>query len=125
MRSDVASACALLRVAPSGEIQEVRHENVKYSSIDVSNPMNETAEYPWKKSKQRVDVISDMVFVDGKLFVAGLSNEEFSSTMRVYPFPFRDSVSATSLEIYHGSHGKYETDSPVRAFVPVKVHRKQ
>jgi hypothetical protein len=123
--NDVASAGALLRVTPSGEIQEVRLENVKYSSVDVSNPVNEAAEYPWKKSKQRVDVISDMVFVDGKLFVAGLSNEEFSSTMRVYPFPFGDSGSATSLEIYHGSHGKYETDSPVRAFVPVKVHGKQ
>ena len=123
--NDVASAGALLRVTPSGEIQEVRLENVKYSSVDVSNPVNEAAEYPWKKSKQRVDVISDMVFVDGKLFVAGLSNEEFSSTMRVYPFPFGDSASATSLEIYHGSHGKYETDSPVRAFVPVKIHGKQ
>ncbi len=123
--NDVASAGALLRVTPSGEIQEVRLENVKYSSVDVSNPVNEAAEYPWKKSKHRVDVISDMVFVDGKLFVAGLSNEEFSSTMRVYPFPFGDSASATSLEIYHGSHGKYETDSPVRAFVPVKIHGKQ
>ena len=123
--NDVASAGALLRVTPSGEIQEVRLENVKYSSVDVSNPVSETAEYPWKKSKQRVDVISDMVFVDGKLFVAGLSNEEFSSTMRVYPFPFGDSASATSLEIYHGSHGKDETDSPVRAFVPVKIHGKQ
>ncbi len=123
--NDVASAGALLRVTPSGEIQEVRLENVKYSSVDVSNPVNEAAEYPWKKSKQRVDVISDMAFVDGKLFVAGLSNEEFSSTMRVYPFPFGDSASATSLEIYHGSHGKYETDSPVRAFLPVKIHGKQ
>ncbi len=123
--NDVASAGALLRVTPSGEIQEVRLENVKYSSVDVSNPVNEAAEYPWKKSKQRVDVISDMVFVDGKLLVAGPSNEEFSSTMRVYPFPFGDSASATSLEIYHGSHGKYETDSPVRAFVPVKIHGKQ
>jgi len=122
--NDVASASVLLRVSPAGEMEEVRLDNVKYSFIDVSNPVNETAETAWKKSKQRVDVVSDMVFSDGKLYVAGLSNEEFSSTMRVYPFPFDGRSSATSLEVYHGSHGKYETDSPVRVFRPVKIQGK-
>jgi len=122
--NDVASASVLLRVSPAGEMEEVRLDNVKYSFIDVSNPVNETAETAWKKSKQRVDVVSDMVFSDGKLYVAGLSNEEFSSTMRVYPFPFDGRASATSLEVYHGSHGKYETDSPVRVFRPVKIQGK-
>ncbi len=123
-KPDVASASVLLRVSPAGEMEEVRLDNVKYSFIDVSNPVNETAETAWKKSKQRVDVVSDMVFSDGKLYVAGLSNEEFSSTMRVYPFPFDGRASATSLEVYHGSHGKYETDSPVRVFRPVKIQGK-
>jgi len=123
--NDVASASVLLRVAPSGEIEEVRLENVKHSYVDVSNPVSETAEVDWKKTKQRVDVISDMVFSDGRLYVAGLSNEEFSSTMRVYPFPFDGRASASSLEVYHGSHGKYETDSPVRVFRPLKIQGKQ
>jgi len=122
--NDVASPGVLLRVTPAGQIQEVRLDQVKHSYVEISNPVNETAEVPWKKSKQRVDVISDMVFADGRLYVAGLSNEEFSSTMRIYPFPFNGGGSATSLEIYHGSHGKYETDSPVRSFLPVTIRGK-
>jgi hypothetical protein len=122
--NDVASAGVLLRVTPAGAIEEVRLESVKHSTLDISNPVNEKTEVDWKKSKQRVDAISDMVYAGGRLYVAGLSNEEFSSTMRVYPFPFQGAGSATSLEIYHGSHGKYETDSPVRAFLPFNIQGK-
>jgi len=122
--NDVANASVLLRVTPSGEIQEVRLDKVKFSSTDVSNPANEKVEIDWKKTKARVDAISDMAFADGKLFVAGLSNEEFASTMRVYDFPFSKNGSSSSLEIYHGSHGKYETEAPVRAFLPIRINGK-
>jgi hypothetical protein len=119
--NDVAAPGVLLRVSPQGEIREVRLEKLAYSSVAVANPVSETAESDDKSSKLRVDAISDMVFADGKLYVAGLSNEEFSSTMRVYPFPFAGPAGATSLEIYHGSHGRYETNSPVRAFLPLRI----
>src|SRR3984957_1829506 len=52
------------------------------------------------------------------LVIAGLSNEEFSSRLRRIPFPFRDGVTGSSLEIFHVSHGKWETAAPIRAFVP-------
>lgn len=122
--NDVANASALLRVMPSGDIQEVRLDSVKHSFVDLSDPVDTTSEVPWKKTKRRVDAISDMVFADGKLYVAGLSNEEFSSTMRVYPFPFDGPGTATSLKIYHGSHGHYESDAPIYAFLPFRVHDK-
>ena len=118
---DVAAPSVLLRVTPAGEIQEVRLDNVKHSSIALTNPVSETAESEDKLSKLRVDAISDMRYAEGKLFVAGLSNEEFSSTMRVYPFPFIGPGSATSLEIYHGSHGRFESNSPIRAFLPFRM----
>jgi hypothetical protein len=54
--------------------------------------------------------------------VAGLSNEEFSSKLRRIPFPFGDGtaeeVADNNLEIFHVSHGKWETAAPIRAFVP-------
>jgi hypothetical protein len=63
--------------------------------------------------------VTDMAYVDGTLIVAGASNEEFSSTLRRIPFPFdRDHGSRNSLEIYHVSHGKYETASPLRTLIP-------
>ena len=53
--------------------------------------------------------------------IAGLSNEEFASTLRAIPFPFRTLANGTSVEIYHGAHGQFETRSPIRTFVPFKV----
>jgi hypothetical protein len=66
----------------------------------------------------RTSTVTDMAYVDGVLLVAGLSNEEFSSRLRRIPFPFRDKAAGSSLEIFHVSHGKWETAAPIRAFVP-------
>ena len=69
----------------------------------------------------RTSTVTDMVYVGGDtgtLLVAGLSNEEFSSRLRRIPFPFGTGVAGTSLEIFHVSHGKWETAAPIRTFVP-------
>ena len=59
--------------------------------------------------------------VEDRVLIAGLSNEEFASTLRAIPFPFKTVANGTSVEIYHGAHGRFETRSPVRTFVPFKV----
>jgi hypothetical protein len=57
--------------------------------------------------------------------VAGLSNEEFSSTLRSIPFPFNGAVKGAGIQIYHGSHGRFETAAPVRTFIPYEIdHQK-
>jgi hypothetical protein len=66
----------------------------------------------------RTSTVTDMAYVSGALLVAGLSNEEFSSRLRRIPFPFSDAVTGSSLEIFHVSHGKWETAAPIRTFVP-------
>jgi hypothetical protein len=66
----------------------------------------------------RTATITDLAYIDGSLLVAGLSNEEFSSKLRRIPFPFVDDVADSSLEIFHVSHGKWETAAPIRTFVP-------
>lgn len=71
----------------------------------------------------RTSTITDMAYIDGALLVAGLSNEEFSSKLRRIPFPFRDEVTDNSLEIFHVSHGKWETAAPIRTFVPYEGGR--
>jgi hypothetical protein len=63
----------------------------------------------------RRSTITDLAWVDGTLFVAGLSNEEFASRLRQVPYPFDGSASESSVEIFHVDHGKYETHSPIRA----------
>ena len=65
---------------------------------------------------------TDLAYVDGRLFLAGLSNEEFSSRLLAIPFPFTEAPDGASVEIYHGSHGRLETRSPIRTFVAYKIN---
>jgi hypothetical protein len=125
--NDVANPAVLLRISPaSGAITEVSLKNVKHSYVEITNPPDPNAKTPWKDAKQRVDTVSDLAFHDGKLYLAGLSNQEFSSVMRVISYPFSGAAtpSSTTFEVYHGAHGQYETDSPVRAFLPIRVGNK-
>jgi hypothetical protein len=57
----------------------------------------------------------DLKFHAGEVFVAGVSNQESSSTLRRIPYPFTGAASETRLEIYHLAHGIYETRAPIRA----------
>jgi hypothetical protein len=59
--------------------------------------------------------VTGLAWVDGTLFVAGLSNEEFTSRLRRIRYPFDGSATETSVEIFHVDHGTYETQSPIRA----------
>ena len=53
------------------------------------------------------DAHDDLVYqCGGKVYVAGLSNEQFASTLRAIPFPFTEADKGTSVEIYHGAHGR-------------------
>lgn len=70
------------------------------------------------RSPLRTVTVTDLAFVDGVLLVAGASNEEFVSTLRRIPYPFTGAAASSSLEIFHVSHQKYETHSPIRTFMP-------
>jgi hypothetical protein len=59
--------------------------------------------------------IVDLKFHAGEIYVAGVSNQEFSSKLRRIPYPFTGAASETQLEIYHVAHGIYETRAPIRA----------
>jgi hypothetical protein len=71
----------------------------------------------------RTSTITDMAYLEGSLLVAGLSNEEFSSKLRRIPFPFGGPAIDNGLEIFHVSHGKWETAAPIRTFVPYDAGR--
>ena len=66
-----------------------------------------------------------MAFVNGNVMVAGMSNEEWSSALRSIPYPFKTAAKGTQLQIWHSSHGRYETQSPVRTFVPYTIDGKE
>ena len=101
----------LLRVDRKGKIDEVPLGDVKFARAALPNA----------STKQRQEAITGLAYVNGKVIVAGLSNEDFASRLRVIPFPFSESDKGTGVEIFHGSHGRQETASPIRTFVPYEI----
>jgi hypothetical protein len=111
------AASALLRVDGAGNIEVVAFDKVKFTKATLPNA---PAANPGPRNP-RVQSITDLGFVDGRLYVAGLSNEEFASKLRSVPYPFASVDNGTSVEIYHGAHGAFETRSPVYSFVPYTI----
>lgn len=111
----------ILRVGADGKLSELSLESARYAKVPLPN-----APDPNKKDRrgasQRLESITDLEYVNGQLVVAGLSNEEFSSRLRTIPFPFSEADEGTSVEIFHGSHGKLETHAPVRTFVSYTIN---
>lgn len=102
----------ILKLDRKGDLTEFSLKDVKYSKAELPNPAT---------GRGRTDSITGLGYVDGKLFVAGLSNEEFASKLRVIPYPFQQLDRGTSIEIYHGGHGKLETNAPVRTFTTYEI----
>ncbi|MEZ4828728.1 MAG: hypothetical protein R3C61_20950 [Bacteroidia bacterium] len=98
-------------------------DKVKYSKTMLANPVSEDAKDRGGRS-MRQWAISDLAFYQDQVMVSGLSNEEFSSTFRSIPFPFGKDQTYASLEIYHAAHGKFETHSPIKTFLPYELNGK-
>ncbi|MFM7593519.1 MAG: hypothetical protein ACKO85_17165, partial [Isosphaeraceae bacterium] len=108
----------ILQISGSG-MKEIDLSNVPHASVEL--PALPKAGAATKGQSQRTDAITDLAFFEGKLYVAGLSNEEFSSRLVTLDVPFKPTGQGASVEIYHGAHGKYETKSPIRTFVTYKI----
>ena len=115
------AAPVILRATKRGALEEVSLKDVIFSKVAINDPPPLGSKTSWGGDKRRL-TITDLAFVDGQLLVAGLSNAEFASTLRRAPFPFTDDVAINTLEIYHASHGRYETHAPIETFVPFKVN---
>ncbi|MCU1235790.1 MAG: hypothetical protein JWP63_3757 [Candidatus Solibacter sp.] len=104
----------ILRAAPGGKLTEVSLASIKHQSVSLTDRP--------EQDRARMETITQLKYVDGKVLIAGLSNEEFSSSLRAIPFPFQAAAKGTGIEIWHGSHGRFETQAPVRTFVPYEIN---
>ena len=112
----------LLRVDGAGKIDVISLADVTYTQAMLPNPPDAN---PEARRNPRASSITDMAYVDGQLFIAGLSNEEFSSKLRSVAYPFSTVDAGTSVEIWHAAHGAFETRSPVYTFVPYEIDGEQ
>jgi hypothetical protein len=94
-----------------GRLEALELGKLDHSKVSISNlPTEETLEFG---QLQRNLAITDITYHDGEIFVAGISNEEFASTLRRIPYPFTGRVSTSSIEIWHAVHAQFETRAPI------------
>ncbi len=143
-RGDAALPVIVRVGVADGSLCEVSCENVAYAAAPITNaPAADdprvNIELPESSEGEEIDVggrkiriwrrpartatVTDMSYVDGTLLVAGMSNEEFSSNLRRIAFPFGGTMEDNSLEIFHVSHGQWETAAPIKTFVPYEEGR--
>jgi hypothetical protein len=110
----------VIKVDRLGKLFSFSLSNVNYYETSL-------ADVPSKSPHQYFTLssaITDMAFIDGELFVSGLSGEAFSSKLRRFQYPFTSKTEAVQLEIFHPSHDRFETNSPIETFLPFPVNGK-
>jgi len=105
----------VVKVEPSGRVTPLSLDNIPHASVAL---IDAPADNPAARQNPRTTTITDMEFINGNLLVAGMSNEEWNSALRSIPYPFNAAAKGTQLQIWHASHGRFETQAPVRTFVP-------
>ena len=98
-------------------------ESIRHARAEIPNAPAEDKKTAWG-APRRTFTVTDLALVDGELYVAGLGNEEFASTLRRLPYPFGRTATSTTVEMYHTSHDKYETASPIESFLPITLDGK-
>jgi len=100
----------LVKLDRKGKLSDVSLKDVKFAKAALPGT-----------PKGRAEAITGLGFVKDQVIIAALSTEDFASSLRTIPYPFRDADKGTSVEIFHGSHGKLETNSPVRTFAAYEI----
>lgn len=118
------AAAVVLKLTRDGKLSEFALKDRKSAKASIPNPVDEAKAGAAKgkgRRPLRQDAITKIAYLNGRVLVAGLSNEEFASNLRSIPFPFDATNKGTSIEMYHGAHGAFETRSPIRVFAPYKI----
>lgn len=118
-----SNGMAVLLRTDGEKLEHIPMEKISYAKEALTSAIAEDAKDGRGRS-MRIWSISDIAYHDGKVMVSGLSNEEFSSTFRSIAFPFKANQMHASLEIYHAAHGRYETTSPIKTFMPFDLNGK-
>jgi hypothetical protein len=115
-----ASIPVILVMTATGHLRELEVEHLNTSSIALSNLPDANLMF-WNSIPARNLTITDLEYANGDLYVTGLSNAEFTSTLYRIPYPFANTYQVSSVEIYHAVHNQNETRAPIRTFSIVNL----
>lgn len=105
---------AVVLVTAEGHMKKVDLQTLVVDSMELRDQPDKSL-IIWDKIPGRSFTVTDMQWYQGRLFVAGLSNQAFSSSLRIVPYPFKGSGEMLSVAMYHTVHNQLETRAPIRA----------
>jgi hypothetical protein len=94
---------------------------IRHARVELPDAASRDTTMPWE-GVPRSFTMTHLAAGNGELYVAGLSNEAFKSTLRRVPLPFGQAAVTTKVEIFHTSHDRYETASPIESVVGVTLN---
>lgn len=101
---------ALFAVDPAGKVTPVDLTGKPFGRAAVSGKPGYTF-----RGQGVPRIISDIAYAKGRVLATALSSEQFNSNLVSVPVPFRqDGVERFATSIYHVSHKKQETASPIQ-----------
>lgn len=112
---------ALVRARGTDQVEMVNLDDIRNSSAALPAAPPKDSKTSWGQPQWTL-AVTDLAYVDGELWIAGLSNEQFASALRRMPFPFARGGGITSVEIFHTSHDRWETAAPIDAFLPITLN---
>jgi hypothetical protein len=110
-KGDGPNATPYILKIDHGKLKAVNLSKAKHSTANVGAiPAKSELEFGQPLSSL---AITDIDYYNGEIFVAGISNDVFTSKLRRIPFPFTGKMSTSSIEIWHAVHAEFETRAPI------------
>ena len=94
-----------------GQLEVLDLEGIPHSQVRIPDEPHEKAMLEF--DTQRSFAITDVKYYKGELFVTGISNQRFASTLHRIPYPFDAQMATCTVEIWHPVHGEFETRAPI------------
>ncbi len=94
-----------------GQLELLDLGQIAHAQADIPNEPDQAAMLEF--DTQRSFAITDVKYHDGEVFVTGISNQRFASSLHRIAYPFGAKASTTTVEIWHPVHGEWETRAPI------------
>jgi hypothetical protein len=94
-----------------GELEVLALDQIPHSQVGIPNEPDPKAMLEF--DAQRSFAITDVKYYNGEIFVTGISNQRFASTLHRIPYPFNAQMATCTVEIWHPVHGEFETRAPI------------
>jgi len=94
-----------------GRLEVLELDGIPHSQAGIPNEPDPKAMLEF--DTQRSFAITDVKYYNGEIFVTGVSNQRFASTLHRIPYPFKAQMETCTVEIWHPVHGEFETRAPI------------